>query len=58
MRIKDQWGRYTDVPVPLDIERQLYQNGYVKYGYVDVQKGVQNVRITQPQGNCNGWRKA
>lgn len=58
MRIKDQWSRYIEVPVPLEIERQLYQNGNVKYGHVDVQRGAQNVRGTQSQGNCNGWRKA
>ena len=35
MRIKDDYGIYRDVQVPIDLERQLYQKGSIKYGQLD-----------------------
>lgn len=36
MRIKDNYGVYHDIELPLDIERQLYQNNQVTFGYFDI----------------------
>ena len=36
MKIKDAYGIYRDLQVPIDIERTLYQKGQIKYGFFDI----------------------
>ena len=36
MRIKDAYGIYRDLQVPIDSERSLYQKGKIKYGFYDI----------------------
>ena len=55
MKIKDAYGIYRDLQVPIDMERTLYQKGQIKYGFFDIYRSNGSVpradkeSITKPR---------
>lgn len=58
MRIKDAYGIYRDLQVPIDMERTLYQKGQIKYGFFNIYGGNSSVPRADKESitkSCN-WK--